>query len=79
MDACRRTGGRPLTPDLWPLTRLSDSLSIPSGLAAVIVAWSSLDMLCLERGMVGPPVAPGGLASSPVSTRQQRVSPEQRH
>lgn len=60
--------GRPLTPDLWPLTRLSDGLSIPSGLAVVIVAWSSLDMLCLERGTAGPPASPGGPASSPVST-----------
>lgn len=40
-----RQRDQPLTPDLWPLTRLSDGLSIPSGLTAVIVAWSSLDML----------------------------------
>lgn len=30
---------RPSTPDIWPLTRLSDGLSITSGLAGVIVAW----------------------------------------
>lgn len=71
--------GPPLTPDLWPLTRLSDGLSIPSGLAAVIVAWSSLDMLCLEWGTAGRPAAPGGPASLPVSTRQHRASPEQQY
>lgn len=73
-----RQRDRPLTPDLWPLTRLSDGLSIPSGLVAVIVAWSSLD-LCLEQGTAGLPAAPEGLTSSPVTTWQQGTSPEQRH